>query len=157
MGWNHQLDTRGVQSPLNGGIGSATIRSVGSLGLMKRRFPKSSSKIWIQEYPNKGNRPIESYSKPIASMGLVYLPTFTIKNWPNLGKDAIHRSYSKERIGIIQYYYKERIGFLLDIPPRENYLSKRYNRKISSYPSELLDHTLKRNHLFQRKWMICQP
>ena len=30
---------------------------------------------------------------PIGSMGLVYLPTFTIKNQPNVGKYSIHGSY----------------------------------------------------------------
>ena len=30
---------------------------------------------------------------PIGSMGLVYLPTFTIKNQPNVGKYAIHGAY----------------------------------------------------------------
>ena len=32
-------------------------------------------------------------NSPIPSMGLVYLPTFTIKNQPNVGKYTIHGSY----------------------------------------------------------------
>lgn len=49
-----------------------------------------------------------------------------------------------------QDYYKERIGFLLDIPPRENYLPERYTVtvKFPYTPTELLNHTLKRDHFF---------
>ena len=51
---------------------------------------------WIPNWEVMGSSRYDSTS-PIGSMGLVYLPTFTIKKQPNVGKYTIHGSYGSEQ------------------------------------------------------------